>query len=135
MSEFNFRKLKVWNSSRSLVKGIYSLTASFPKEETFGLTSQLRRAAISVSSNIAEGAGRTSPKDKMRFYEMAYGSLTEVVNQLILACDIGFLTENDITAIQNNAEEIGRMLSGIRRSVQKMIENPTTIHDPEFEYI
>ena len=90
---YSFEKLEVWKESRTLVVMIYKYTQLFPKEEIFGLTSQVRRAAISVSSNIAEGSGRRTIKDQSRFYVMAYGSLMEVLNQLMIAVDLKFLKE------------------------------------------
>lgn len=135
MDRFNFEKLKVWEYSRCLVKDIYYITACYPLEEKFGLTSQIRRAAVSVSSNIAEGAGRTSIKDKLRFYEMAYGSLTEVINQIILSVDLGFATEEDLKAIYPKAQEIGKMLSGMRNSLKERYNRPDSAQEPEFDYI
>jgi hypothetical protein len=84
ITTFSFEKLEVWKESRTLVRLIYLQTNSFSSEEKFGLTSQLRRAAISVGSNIAEGAGRETVKNQCQFYVMAYGSLMEVLNQLII---------------------------------------------------
>jgi len=80
---YAFEKLEVWQKSRSLVKKIYDVTSRFPIEEKYALTIQLRRASISVSSNIAEGSTRWGKRDKARFYEIAYGSLIEVMNQLV----------------------------------------------------
>lgn len=88
-----FEKLEVWQKSRSLEQVVYRVTKNFSTEERFGLTSQLRRAAISVSSNIAEGSTRWGKRDKARFYEIAYGSLIEVMNQLILSADYPLLTK------------------------------------------
>ena len=89
---FAFEKLEVWQKSRDLVKDIYKVTANYPSEERFGLTSQLRRASVSVSSNIAEGSTRWSKKDQARFYEMSFGSLMEILNQLILSTDLKFFS-------------------------------------------
>ena len=83
--KYSFENLEVWQKSRKLVKTIYKTTEKFPKDEKFGLTSQIRRVSISVSSNIAEGSTRWSKKDKARFYEIAFGSLMEILNQLILS--------------------------------------------------
>jgi four helix bundle protein len=98
MTTYSFEKLEVWKESRMLVKLIYQHTNSFPIDEKFGLTSQLRRAAISVGSNIAEGAGRKTLKNQCQFYIMAYGSLMEVLNQLIISVDLGFLDESSLNA-------------------------------------
>jgi four helix bundle protein len=116
---YGFEKLEVWQESRELVKDIYVATSQFPQQEKFGLTSQLRRAAISISSNIAEGSSRRSQKDQARFYEIAYGSLIEVLNQLILAQDLQYLSPDRLEAIRPKIDRIGRMLNGLRQSIQK----------------
>ena len=113
---FSFENLEVWQKSRSLVQLVYKLTDSFPDGEKFGLTSQVRRASVSVSSNIAEGSSRWGRKDKARFYEIAYGSLIEVLNQLILANDLQFISDNDLDRIRPQIIEIGKMLSGLYKS-------------------
>ncbi len=96
MKTFSFEKLEVWQLSRKLVLEIYKTTSFLPKEELYALTSQLRRAAISVSSNIAEGSSRKSPKDQARFSEIAYSSLIEVLNQLIIANDLLYIQEEEL---------------------------------------
>jgi len=116
MKTYSFEKLIVWNQSRALVKEIYSLTKLFPKEELFGLTSQIRRAAISVSSNLAEGSARISRKEKARFSEVAFGSLMEVLNQLILAQDLGYISESDILKRRPLIEEIANKINKLRKS-------------------
>ena len=93
MRTFSFEKLNVWQKSRQLSVAIYTLTKSFPDEERFGLISQMRRCAVSVSSNIAEGSGRHSSKDKARFTEISYSSLLELLNQLILSQDLELISE------------------------------------------
>ena len=105
--------------SRELVKEIYQLTSTFPKDEKYGLTSQLRRASVSVSSNIAEGSTRWSKKDQSRFYEIAFGSLIEVLNQLILSTDLEFLQETQLTEIRTKIDQTGRMLNALHKSTQK----------------
>ena len=109
--------------SRELVKEIYQLTSTFPKDEKYGLTSQLRRASVSVSSNIAEGSTRWSKKDQSRFYEIAFGSLIEVLNQLILSTDLEFLQKTQLTEIRTKIDQTGRMLNALHKSTQKPI-NP-----------
>lgn len=86
---YSFERLEVWQKSGKLVEQVYHYTRQFPVEEKYGLANQLRRASVSVSSNIAEGSARWSKKDKARFHELAYGSLIEVLNQLILSNDLG----------------------------------------------
>ena len=115
---YAFEKLEVWRKSRLLVKKVYRVTESFPTEERYGLTSQLRRASVSVSSNIAEGSTRWSKKDKARFYEIAYGSLIEVMNQLILSADLRFLNEEELDAIKPQIAEISRMLDALYKSAK-----------------
>ena len=113
---FSFEKLSVWNKSRELNKKIYSTTLSFPKAEQFGLTSQLRRASISVTLNIAEGTSRFSGKEQARFTEIAFSSLMEVLSASLIANDLEYLTENDLTDIRELIKEISKMLSGLRKT-------------------
>lgn len=107
----NFKELIVWQKTRILNKQLYELTSSFPKEEIFGLTSQIRRACISVSSNIAEGCGRQTEKDLVNFLGIALGSSSELESQCIVATDLGFLTEKDLEEIQSQITEIQKMLT------------------------
>lgn len=95
---YNFEKLEVWKEARILVKQIFKYTKLFPKEEIFSLTSQLRRAAISICSNIAEGSGRETVKDKASFYTIAYGSLMELLNQLIISVDLDYLSTDTLNS-------------------------------------
>ncbi len=113
MIEFNFEKLDVWQQSRQLVKEIYLLTKYFPDDEKYGLINQLRRAAVSVSSNIAEGNSRFSPKDKSHFTEMAYTSLMEITNQLIISSDLKYISEDQLNQIKVLISEIGNKLTGL----------------------
>ena len=85
---YSFEKLEVWKNARSLAKAIYVLSSKFSNSEKFGLASQIQRTAVSVSSNIAEGSGRNSPKEKIRFIEIVYGSLMETLSQLFIAKDL-----------------------------------------------
>jgi len=116
---YAFENLTVWQKSREFVKMVYLLTADYPKDERFGLISQLRRAAVSVSSNIAEGSCRWSKKEQARFYEMSYGSLIEILNQLILSVDLDFLSAPELAAIRPNIEELGRMINALQRAAKK----------------
>ena len=109
----------VWQKSRTLVRNIYLLTRDFPVEEKYALTDQIRRAVISISSNIAEGSGRISDKEKLRFLSNAYGSLTEVSCQLTLAHDIGIVNPETLQSLRIDIEEIGRMMSGYRNFIIK----------------
>ena len=122
---YAFENLEVWQKSRKLVKSVYQLTSTFPIEEKFGLTSQIRRASISVSSNIAEGSTRWSRKDQARFYEIAFGSLIEILNQTILASDLKFIQDDSLINIRVEINSIGRMLNSLYRSTQKPINSST----------
>lgn len=95
------------------------MTNHFPTEERFGLTSQLRRASVSISSNIAEGSTRWGKRDKARFYEIAYGSLIEVMNQLILSADLDFMDEVELNRLKPQIDEISRMLDALYKSVKQ----------------
>jgi four helix bundle protein len=114
---FGFERLDVWKKAIEFADLVYGVTRSFPENERFGLTSQMRRAAVSVSSNIAEGSARFSKADFARFIEIATGSLLEVVSQSFICRRQGFLTEADFGLLYAAAEEQGRMLSGLRKSV------------------
>lgn len=93
---FSFEKLEVWSDARSLVKMVYEITAGFPTTEKFGLINQMNRAAVSVASNIAEGSARITANDKARFMHIAFGSLMELFNQLIIAGDFGWVSEEQM---------------------------------------
>ncbi len=115
---FSFQKLLVWQKSRELVKRVYFVLDKLPSSERFSLAAQLRRAVISVPSNIAEGSAKESPKDQVRFIEIAYGSLMEVFCQLQLAEDLNYLSNEDFENLVTLIREIAKMLSGLRRSKQ-----------------
>lgn len=106
----NYHELKIWQEGRKLVKAIYDLSANFPKEEMYGLTSQLRRASISIPSNIAEGTGRASDKEFLRFLDYAVGSLFELETQIILANDLHFIKAEDFEIIQKDIKSLIRMI-------------------------
>ena len=114
---FNFERLKVWHHAIAFADLVYSSTREFPGEERFGLKGQMRRAAVSISSNIAEGSSRSSRQDYARFLEAATGSLFEVVSQAFLAKRQSLLSEADHDLIYKDAEELSRMLSGLRKSI------------------
>jgi four helix bundle protein len=114
---FNFEKLDVWQKAIDFADLIYNKTRAFPSDERFGLTNQLRRAAISISSNIAEGSSRSSKSDFARFVEIATGSVFEVVSQAFIAHRQSFLSEDQFRKIYTDAEELSRMLSGLRKSL------------------
>jgi four helix bundle protein len=114
---FNFEKLDVWQKAIDFADLVYNQTRNFPADERFGLTNQMRRAAVSISSNIAEGTSRMSQADFARFIEIATGSVFEVVSQSFIGRRQGFLTEEGFRKLYSAADEIGRMLSGLRKSL------------------
>lgn len=114
---FGFEKLEVWQKSIELTDMVYTQTRNFPAEERFGLTSQLRRSAISVPSNIAEGSGRSSSSDFARFVEFSYSSLMELVTQTTIAKRQGFISDAECDQTYQQSEQIARILSGLRSSL------------------
>jgi len=117
MFTFNFEKLDAWREAIQFANLIYQLTSKFPEKERFGLINQMRRAAVSVSSNLAEGSSRVSRTDFSRFVEIATGSLFEVVSQANVSLNQHFLERPDYERIVGAAEKQCRMLSGLRRSL------------------
>ena len=115
-----FKELEIWKKSRKFCLEIYNATADFPSEEKFGLTNQLRRASVSIPSNIAEGSSRNSQKDFARFLEIAIGSAYEIETQLLIASDLGFLKDIDLNNLTNNIEEIIKMTSRFRATLMTM---------------
>lgn len=113
---YSFEKLDVWKKSKDFAVKIYRATQSFPKEEKFGLVSQLRRASVSVSSNIAEGSSRTTGKDQGRFYTMAYSSAIEVLNQLMISKELQFLTVEAYNELREDIEHITAMINRLHNS-------------------
>ena len=116
MKPFSFEKLNVWQKARQLSKIVYKITKTFPDSERFGLISQMRRSSISISSNIAEGTGRHSSKDKARFTEIAFGSTLELLNQSILSNDLKFLSDENYKIIRDSITEVTAMLDGLYKS-------------------
>jgi four helix bundle protein len=132
MSEIlSYKDLDVWQQSRVLVKTIYELTKKFPKEEQFGLTSQIRRAAISVPSNIAEGCGRNHTKDSIQFFFVARGSIYELETQLLLSEDLGFVTKEDAEQSLNQVIRCKKLINGFINYFQKQTNNQqrTTVNE------
>jgi four helix bundle protein len=113
---FGFEKLDVYRHAKELVKVVYRLTADLPSEERFGLTNQIRRAAVSVASNIAEGQGRLSRKDQAHFSQMAYSSLMEIICQADIACELGVLRESGLEEIRDCAKGVAFRLSALHKS-------------------
>ena len=117
--QFYFEKLEVWQNSREFVKEIYYITNSFPDDERFGLTSQIRRASLSVSANIAEGMSRKTEKDKARFISISFGSAIEVVNFLILANDLELIRESDYNQLREKLERITNQLNSLYNKFER----------------
>lgn len=118
MLHLNHKKLNVWESSIDLVTEVYALTEKFPNYEIYGLTSQLRRAAISVPSNIAEGSSRSSRKDRKRFYEIARSSLAEIDTQIEIALKLNFCTKGQLSGIETKLEDSFAMMSRLISSTK-----------------
>ena len=113
----NFRELKVWTKARLLVKDIYLLTKKLPEEERFGLISQMRRASVSIPSNIAEGTGRRTDKEFGRYLDIAIGSAYELETQLILCLDLYFINEQTFNELEEKVQEIERMIHSLREKL------------------
>jgi four helix bundle protein len=113
--KYSFEKLEVWQDTRELTKTIYKITKHFPEEERFGLTNQMRRAAVSVSSNIVEGSYRSSGKDKSNFMTIAYSSLMELLNQTFIAYDLSYIDENQFAEIRSQIEKISNKLNSLSK--------------------
>lgn len=120
-NSFSFEGLEVYQAARLLVRDIYRLQQKFPKTEVYALGDQIRRSASSVTSNIAEGSGRNSNKEKVHFIEIAYGSLMEAFSQLQIAQDLGYLTELDIDTIRPQFISVAKMLSGLKKHFEMVM--------------
>ena len=113
MTTKGHHSLDVWQKAMDIVTDIYKLTKAFPKEELYGLTSQMRRAAVSIPSNIAEGRARRSTKDYLRFIVMARGSVAELETQMQIGVNLAYASAEETETIQNDVTRVGRMLSGL----------------------
>lgn len=114
----SFEQLTVWQEGQNLAVSIYSITKNFPKDELFALTNQLRRAASSISANIAEGFGRQTSKDKIHFYVMAYGSLLEVKNFLYLSNKLTYINDKDLDKLLQQCASCQKLINASKRSLQ-----------------
>ncbi len=112
-----FQDLEAWQRAHALVLAVYELTRRYPDDEKFALTNQSRRAVVSVSSNISEGFGRTSQRDKYHFYAMAKTSLAELQNQLIIAHDLTYITDSEFSRVFATSDEAGALIKGLMRAV------------------
>ena len=119
----SFADLDVWKEGHKLVLMIYRATKHFPKEELFGLTSQMRRCAVSITSNIAEGFSRQSYKEKIQFYYISRGSITELQNQLIIAHDVTYLSDKDFDEIAKRAETTCRIMNGLIKKSKEILHS------------
>jgi four helix bundle protein len=118
MKKHNYKKLTIWLRAKELVKVVYLISEKFPDSERFGITSQMRRAIVSVVLNIVEGSGRNSSKDFAHFLNMAYTSLLEVECLMTLSIDLNFLKEVDTTEVQNEIEELLKMIYAFRDNLK-----------------
>jgi four helix bundle protein len=119
----SFTDLNAWKEAHLLVLSVYKTTHKFPKEEQFGLTNQIRRAVVSITSNIAEGFSRNSYKEKTQFYSIALGSLTEVQNQLLIARDLSYITRDEFLSLADKTVVVSKLLNGLIK------KSKTLIHD------
>jgi len=119
----SYRDLIVWQKGIALVKAIYLLSQQFPADERFGLTSQMRRAAVSAPSNIAEGQARHSTREFINFISHAEGSIAELDTQLVLAVNLGFCRQAEAETLFGEIDEMRRMLNGLRRRLQQKLSN------------
>ena len=124
--DFSYRNLRVYQQAKNLVIYVYNLLRFLPKEEQYALCDQLRRAVVSIPSNIAEGMGRSSIKEQIHFIEIAFGSLNEVMCQLELAMELNFITEEQLIESEEQIKTIAQMLSGLRTSKKTLNEQRTT---------
>src|SRR3990167_5776452 len=118
----SFTDLKAWQAGHELALLIYKITRQYPREEQFGLTNQLRRAVVSITSCIAEGFSRRSMKEKIQFYSMALGSLSEVQNQLLLSKDLDYLSKNDFDNLAEKSIIVSKLLNGLIKSSESKID-------------
>ncbi|MDP2650856.1 MAG: four helix bundle protein [bacterium] len=119
----SFTDLDAWKEGHKLVLAVYNITKLFPKEEMFGLVSQMRRCVVSITSNVAEGFSRQSYKEKLQFYSMAQGSITELQNQLLIVRDVGFVTKEKFQDIAQQSVIVHKITSGLIKKSKSLIYN------------
>jgi four helix bundle protein len=126
---YSFEKMVVWQMTRKVINQIYIKTKNFPKEELFGITSQIRRAAVSISCNLSEGSARLGEKEQKRFYEIAFGSAIEVINLLIISHDLELLAQDDYEYLRNEMEKLTFQMN-------KLIHKkpPDQVNEPDAPY-
>ena len=120
--DFSYRKLNVYQLSKNLVTDVYKLVEKFPKAETYALSDQMRRAVISIPSNIAEGTSKASPKEQFHFIEIAYGSLMEIMCQAEIAFDQHYINQDDLSLIEEKIVSIYKMLSSMQSTLKSRIQ-------------
>lgn len=121
MAVLHYRELIAWQKAMELVKLVYESTGKFPKEEIYGLTGQMRMASVAIPSNIAEGQGRSSTKDFLRFISVSYGSLLELETQISISEMLKFLTSEEAKLLLEKCAEVGRIVNGLRVSLEKKL--------------
>ena len=121
MDVFSYRNLRVYQGALQLVTSIYNILKSFPVEERYGLSDQLRRASVSVPSNLAEGSSRFSRKEQIHYIELSYGSLLEVMCQIEISHNLGYVNDDNFNAIESDVMVLAKQLSGLRTSMQSSI--------------
>lgn len=124
---YGFEKMAVWQMSRKITLLVYQTTRAFPKEEMFGITSQIRRADISIGRNLAEGSARVGSKDQSRFYSMAFSSAVEVVNLLIISHDLMYLSDEDLSALRQELEKL-------TYQINQLVARLSTLQEPDADY-
>ena len=129
--EFNYRKLNAYQYALELVERVYEMVAFFPKEEKYSLGDQLRRAVVSVPSNIVEGMGRDSDKEKTHFISMAYTSLMEVMCQTEIALRVHYISEDAFLKIENEVTIVAKLLSGLKSSIQKSLNKQKSLSNKQ----
>ena len=119
---YSFEKLNVWQEAKKLVVDVYHLLANFPKFEKYALCDQIRRAIVSVPSNIAEGSGRKSLREQIHFLEISYGSLMETYNQLLIAIELAYITEESVDTVKPRIDSVAKMINGLSSSYSNKLE-------------
>ena len=120
---FSFEKMRMWTDVKMYVKTVYGITKNYPHHETYGLQSQLQRAAVSVASNIAEGLSRKTDKEQLRFVEIAYSSLIETYAQLVISKELGYIEKSQLAQIKNEVFKISNQLNALTRTINKRISD------------
>jgi four helix bundle protein len=126
----HFRQLEVWQEAHRLVLMVYQVTRKYPSDERFGLTSQMRRAAVSIAANVTEGFKRHGIQDKIRFYNISEASLEELKYYFLLSKDLEYISSDSQTNLMSQAESVGRLLNGLIASTERRKKHPTTLPTP-----